>query len=68
MTLFELTAPEDADTGVSEVVAELLRLDPDGSRMAKVFRATFDQLYDGQHTGRYSVTSCSRQRRPTSAR
>lgn len=23
--------------------------------MAKVFRATFDQLYDGQHTGRYSV-------------
>ncbi|GAA2173471.1 hypothetical protein GCM10009784_07890 [Arthrobacter parietis] len=23
--------------------------------MAKVFRSTFDQLYDGQHTGRYSV-------------
>jgi hypothetical protein len=23
-------------------------------RLARVFRATFDQLYDGQHTGRYS--------------
>lgn len=23
--------------------------------MSKVFRSTFDQLYDGQHTGRYSV-------------
>ena len=23
--------------------------------MAKVFRATFDQLYDGQHTGRYRL-------------
>nr|WP_051357438.1 NaeI family type II restriction endonuclease [Segniliparus rugosus] len=47
--------PTPADPGVSEVVAELLRLDPDGSRMAQVFRATFDQLYDGQRTGRYSV-------------
>ncbi|MGV0046850.1 NaeI family type II restriction endonuclease [Mycobacterium colombiense] len=44
-----------ADVGIAAVVAELLRLDPDGSRMAKVFRATFDQLYDGQHTGRYRV-------------
>lgn len=44
-----------ADAGVDAVAAELRRLDPDGTRMAKVFRATFDQLYDGQHTGRYSV-------------
>lgn len=27
--------------------------DPNGARSAAVFRATFDQLYDGQHTGRY---------------
>lgn len=27
--------------------------DPGGMRSAEVFRATFDQLYDGQHTGRY---------------
>ncbi len=50
--------PESApapDPGAAAVVAELARLDPDGSRMARVFRATFDQLYDGQHTGRYSL-------------
>lgn len=43
------------DAGVAAVTGKLRELDPDGSRMAKVFRATFDQLYDGQHTGRYSV-------------
>ncbi len=43
------------DAGVAAVIGKLRELDPDGSRMAKVFRATFDQLYDGQHTGRYSV-------------
>lgn len=37
------------------MAAEIRRLDPDGSRIARVFRSTFDQLYDGQHTGRYSV-------------
>ncbi len=46
---------EQADAGVAAIVRKLRELDPDGSRMAKVFRATFDQLYDGQHTGRYSV-------------
>ncbi len=54
VTLFDLPAPA-ADPGVAAVVADLRRLDPDGSRMAKVFRSTFDQLYDGQRTGRYSV-------------
>lgn len=44
-----------ADTALYDVVHELRRLDPTGTRMAKVFRATFDQLYDGQHTGRYCV-------------
>lgn len=55
MTLFEVKAAENTDAGVSDVVAELKRLDPDGSRIARVFRTTFDQLYDGQHTGRYCV-------------
>lgn len=55
VTPFELKSPGDTDADLSDVVAELKLLDPDGSRMAKVFRATFDQLYDGQHTGRYSV-------------
>ncbi|RIQ19465.1 NaeI family type II restriction endonuclease [Jiangella rhizosphaerae] len=37
-----------------EAVADALRrADPDGRRAAAVFRATFDQLYDGQHTGRF---------------
>jgi hypothetical protein len=54
MSLFDLPS-RVADPAVVAVVAELRRLDPDGSRMAKVFRSTFDQLYDGQHTGRYSV-------------
>jgi hypothetical protein len=52
--LFDLPASA-ADPDVAAVVAELRRLDPDGSRMAKVFRSTFDQLYDGQRTGRFSV-------------
>lgn len=43
--------PNDAD--VSAVVAELQKADPDGSRTARVLRETFDQLYDGQRTGRY---------------
>ena len=41
------------DSALEEVVAELLALDPDGSRMATTIRNTLDQLYDGQHTGRY---------------
>lgn len=41
------------DPRLEAVRLELLRLDPDGNRMAKVFRATFDQLYDGHRTGRY---------------
>lgn len=32
-----------------------MRADPQGSRLSQVFRDTFDQLYDGVHTGRYSV-------------
>lgn len=41
------------DSELERVFAELLSADSDGSRSAAVFRSTFDQLYDGQHTGRY---------------
>lgn len=54
MTSLDAPTPT-ADPGVAAVVAELRSLDPGGSRMAKVFRSTFDQLYDGQRTGRYSL-------------
>jgi hypothetical protein len=35
------------------VADELMALDPDGMRIAKVLRRTYDMLLDGQHTGRY---------------
>jgi hypothetical protein len=35
------------------VEAELYRLDPVGDQVATVLRDTLDQLYDGQHTGRW---------------
>ncbi len=42
-----------SDLPLQEVVDDLLKRDPHGARFAKVFRETFDQLYDGQRTGRY---------------
>ncbi len=47
--------PSSADPAIADVRAQLLARDPNGSRMAEVFRRTFDQLYDGQHTGRYKL-------------
>ncbi|MDR0783081.1 MAG: NaeI family type II restriction endonuclease, partial [Propionibacteriaceae bacterium] len=44
------------DAQLVEIVDAIVAADPDGSRAARVFRETFDQLYDGEHTGRYSVT------------
>lgn len=44
----------DDDPSLEEVIAALLSADPDGRRASRVFRATFDQLYDGQRTGRFS--------------
>lgn len=41
------------DPGLDAVFDWFRLSDPDGSRMARVFRETFDQLYDGQRTGRY---------------
>ena len=42
-----------ADEELESVVSALLHVDPSGQRFARVFRETFDQLYDGQRTGRY---------------
>lgn len=53
MLPFELHELSAADIELEAVAATLLAADPDGSRMAQVFRSTFDQLYDGQRTGRY---------------
>lgn len=47
--------PSSVDPAIADVKAQLRALDPNGSRIAAVFRRTFDQLYDGQHTGRYKL-------------
>lgn len=43
----------DPDPARDEVVLAFQAVDPSGERVAKVIRQTFDQLYDGQRTGRY---------------
>ena len=52
LPLWEL--PEDTDAELTAVEAELYRLDPTGDAVADVLRDTFDQLYDGQHSGRWA--------------
>lgn len=42
-----------ADPAIQEVADRINSLDPSGTRIAQVLRKTFDQLYDGQNTGRY---------------
>jgi Restriction endonuclease NaeI len=52
-----VTSTDSGDFGdpeADEVAAELYRLDPTGDVFAAVLRDTLDQLYDGQHTGRWS--------------
>jgi hypothetical protein len=46
--------PYGDDPELDAVEAALYRLDPTGEQFAQVLRDTFDQLYDGQHTGRWS--------------
>jgi len=41
------------DQQLDAVVTRIRELDPQGERIGRVLRETFDQLYDGQHTGRY---------------
>lgn len=45
----------EPDAELDAVVTEVRRLDPLGERTAVVLRDTLDQLYDGQHTGRYRI-------------
>ncbi|MDQ2812855.1 MAG: restriction endonuclease [Actinomycetota bacterium] len=44
----------DDDPELDSVQAQLHILDPVGARVAEVLRDTLDQIYDGQHTGRWS--------------
>ncbi|OIR41620.1 restriction endonuclease [Corynebacterium sp. NML140438] len=42
-------------------LAELFRSKfPDGETMGRIFRQTFDQAFDGQHTGRFSPSQLSK--------
>ena len=41
------------DPELDAVEAELHMLDPTGTQVARVLRDTLDQIYDGQHTGRW---------------
>lgn len=49
---FSFSEP-DLDPARDAVVETFADADPDGTRAARVFRETFDQLYDGQHSGRF---------------
>ncbi len=42
-----------ADAALDTVLKRVRALDPTGERFDRVIRATYDQLYDGQRTGRY---------------
>jgi hypothetical protein len=44
----------DDDPELDSVEAALHVLDPTGAQVAEVLRDTLDQIYDGQHTGRWS--------------
>lgn len=42
------------DQAIGSVESVLRAADPDGIRFARTLRRTFDQIYDGRNTGRYS--------------
>lgn len=44
----------DHDAALDQVVSAVRDVADGEGRFARVFRGTFDQLYDGQHTGRYA--------------
>ncbi|MFD2354220.1 NaeI family type II restriction endonuclease [Nonomuraea ferruginea] len=48
--LFDLSAP---DSPMEAVLDHLMTADPDGSRISRAIRRSFDMLLDGQHTGRF---------------
>ena len=45
--------PPEPDAALGDVVATFREADPQGERTGKVLRMTYDQLYDGQRTGRF---------------
>jgi hypothetical protein len=53
-TIRQEPLPYGEDPELDAVEAELYRIDPTGDQFAEVLRDTFDQLYDGQHSGRWS--------------
>lgn len=53
----------EQDDEINGILQEWHEADPDNSRGAAVFRRTFDQLYDGQHTGRYKWAQLSKTER-----
>ena len=52
--MVDVAWPPAGDDDLDTVATELYRLDPTGDRVAAVLRDTFDQLYDGQHSGRWN--------------
>lgn len=55
LNMSEFAVLQQPDSELGAVVEYFKGKDPDGKRTAKVLRKTFDQLYDGQHTGRYKI-------------
>ncbi|MGH3217882.1 MAG: NaeI family type II restriction endonuclease [Streptosporangiaceae bacterium] len=53
-TVNQEPVPYADDSELDAVEAELYRLDPAGDQVARVLRDTLDQLYDGQHSGRWN--------------
>lgn len=49
------TSVAEQDPAITKVAQAIKALDPEGHKLSKVFRETFDQLYDGQNTGRYKL-------------
>lgn len=48
------------DDNTRALVNLFLRRDPTGEEMGRIFRETFDQAYDGQHTGRFRPEELSK--------
>jgi hypothetical protein len=53
LTVTQGYLPYGDDPELYVVESELYSIDPSGERIANVLRDTLDQLYDGQHTGRW---------------
>lgn len=53
-------AQSEVDGEAERIVCRYRDADPDGSRTAATIRHTFDQIYDGRHTGRYRLDQLSK--------